>query len=722
MPTPPENVNATAVFKICLQAEMVPISVTQQREKFNHLQNLEAERVVYSIPVGDRFTKVPLQYLLSQFYVNFRPLWEPVMKLLETHAFSMEPAQFWSVYFDFLDQLKQSDSEKGLTLNLLEELDFLNLESDTVRLDLTNARSLMWTSMSRFGQTTEREHAVLVPRFLDFWNKEYCANDSSVVQTQDLTDTEELPIKEAKGNHGNLMKLLIAHLSVLASFNSPKKMHREPEVTAILLRLISHRSNDVQKKALDCLVAYGYPYLMPYKDNLYRMLDDKTFRSEITLFSIDSTSSSIKMEHRNGLISILMRLLYGKMMFKAGSGSSSKDNIRHRQEIVLRYIAGFTDTEIDSFLDLAFQLFKGFTQTNDIYEHVVCVMADTDPSNALPIKRIQGALVFMGIIFSKLGNLIQSTQPRLLSILLSICAHVMGLLAKRDQCKAKHLSLLKELRSLCLQRLTQFFTKFEGYPWSASEIEAVFHVGVWPQLELLSIEGLQGPTPLLRLFQVWSENPRYVQFFLSKFLYLRFTVFILNYTNFFSSRYFVLFGKGHPDRRELCVMPSMLDLLTCGKTHFSVCTFVMEIVEKLTTTADYGEEDEDEENKEEKEEIIHIKPNFCVELKSQLLQHPEVKPNYGSMLLIPYMSPILLHLRKVLGHGLNGRDLNVLMRLSEYVIDPQLCTELARLVITAIKAIANRNRNSSMEEKLTRYLNILVNLVVNSNKPQEFVG
>ena len=490
---------------------MVAIGVTEQREKFSYLQNLEAERVVYSIPIGGRFKHVPLQYLLSQFYVNFRPLWDPVMKLIESHAFSMDSVQFWSIYFSFLEQLNEPAVDERISSNLLEEFEFLNIETSSERLDFSNSRSLMWTNMSHFGRITEEQHSVLVPRFLDFWNKEYCANDTSVVQIQDLTAGEELKINAAKGNHGNLMKLLMAHLSVLASFNRPKQMCREPEVTTILHRLLSHRLSDVQKKALDCLVAYGFPYLLPYKDNLYRLLDDKTFRSEITLFSIDTSSSSILAEHRHGLITILMRLLYGKMMFKAGSGSSSKDNVRHRQEIVLRYIGGFTDGEIDAFLDLSFQLFKGFSQTGNIYEHVVSVMTETNPTQALPLKRVQGALGFMGIIFSKLGNLIKSTQPKLLTILLNICAHVMGLLAKRDQCKAKHLALLKELRSLGLQRLTQFFTKFESYPWSASEIEAVFHVAVWPQLELLSVEGLQSPTPLLRLFQVWSENPRYAK-------------------------------------------------------------------------------------------------------------------------------------------------------------------------------------------------------------------
>ena len=506
MPTPPENVHPTPLFQICLQAEMVVANVTEQREKLKHLQNLEAERVVHSMPLGGHFARVPLQYLLSQLYVNFRPLWEPVLKLIESHAFTMEPAQFWSVYLPFGDRLRRWQSHE--TFDPSSEVDYLNLGITADRLDVFNVRSLVWKGLSRFGDNTEKQSATIVPLFLDFWREEYCINDGNTAQEQDLTKSQERE-QVSKKEKGNVVQLLSSYLSVLASFRRPQKMAREPEVTPILLRLLSHRSGEVQKLALDCLSNYNFPYLTPYKENLYRLVDDKSFRTEIVSFSIDSSSSTIQADHRPGLTPIVIRILYGKMMHKAGPGSSGKDNIKQRQALILRYIAGFTDSEIEVFLDMAFQLFSGFVKTEDIYQHVVRTMAEADPARALPLKRIEGALVLMGTIFSKLGNLMKSTLPKLLNILLSIFAHVAGLMARRDEWEAKHKSQMKNLRTLCMQRMTQFFTKFERYPWSAKEVEAFFHVCVWPQLELLKDQGLLSPTPLMRLFQVWSENPRY---------------------------------------------------------------------------------------------------------------------------------------------------------------------------------------------------------------------
>jgi len=67
---------------------------------------------------------------------------------------------------------------------------------------------------------------------------------------------------------------------------------------------------------------------------------------------------------------------------------------------------------------------------------------------------------------------------------------------------------LKKLRSVCMTTLTAFFDKFSKFPWTEDEVAAWFKVLVWPLTEKLSIEGIHSPTPLLRLFSIWSQHPR----------------------------------------------------------------------------------------------------------------------------------------------------------------------------------------------------------------------
>lgn len=182
----------------------------------------------------------------------------------------------------------------------------------------------------------------------------------------------------------------------------------------------------------------------------------------------------------------------------------------------------------------------------------------------------------------------------------------------------------------------------------------------------------------------------------------------------------MLFGKAHPKREDLSILPVMLSLLTGGKADKTVCTLVMDVVDKLVTTADYGVQHDDEV----KEEPVFITANNALPWEWGRMQTDEdkLKMNYGSALLIPHLSSVLSYLRKFIAHGLGGRDLNVLMRVSEYVSEAPLSTELARLIIPAIKAIANKSRNNpSAELKLTHHLETLGNLLRNALNLGDFI-
>jgi len=46
---------------------------------------------------------------------------------------------------------------------------------------------------------------------------------------------------------------------------------------------------------------------MSFRENFERLLDDKTFKNEIILFSIDHENSPINLEHRPDVLPLLMR-------------------------------------------------------------------------------------------------------------------------------------------------------------------------------------------------------------------------------------------------------------------------------------------------------------------------------------------------------------------------------------------------------------------------------
>ena len=172
-----------------------------------------------------------------------------------------------------------------------------------------------------------------------------------------------------------------------------------------------------------------------------------------------------------------------------------------------------------------------------------------------------------------------------------------------------------------------------------------------------------------------------------------------------------------------------MTLLVGGKAQPVVCSFIMDMVDKLLTTADYGtEEIDDEDDTDVVEEPVYMQLDFGVD------QHQPAKDteegdskgntNLGSTLLIPHISPILGYLRTIISKGLSARDLNVLMRISEFINDSDLSSELSRLLVPAIKAIVLRHtkNSSAIEDTLTQYLNSLANLLLTASNPQSFLG
>ncbi|XP_017304673.1 small subunit processome component 20 homolog, partial [Diaphorina citri] len=69
---------------------------------------------------------------------------------------------------------------------------------------------------------------------------------------------------------------------------NPKSVHREPEIRKIYEEFLCHRSSIVQKICLDCLLNYKMKDVEPYRDSLYALVDDKTFRNHLIMFTITS--------------------------------------------------------------------------------------------------------------------------------------------------------------------------------------------------------------------------------------------------------------------------------------------------------------------------------------------------------------------------------------------------------------------------------------------------
>jgi hypothetical protein len=88
------------VFKVTL------IDKFQYQSLFVDTENITCRDQRKNTQITDKYhyyyLQVPLRYLLGCLYINFKYLWEPVQKLIATHAQGLNKEDFWRIYLAHL--------------------------------------------------------------------------------------------------------------------------------------------------------------------------------------------------------------------------------------------------------------------------------------------------------------------------------------------------------------------------------------------------------------------------------------------------------------------------------------------------------------------------------------------------------------------------------------------------------------------------------------------
>ncbi|XP_060746083.1 small subunit processome component 20 homolog [Tachysurus vachellii] len=738
-----DSSSTQTVFASCLQAEQVPATVQDYREKLLHLRKLRHDLVQPSLPKGP-FHQVPLRYLIAMLFVNFRPLWDAVIELITSHARDMDNKEFWKVYYEHLEmvaglaekELQLQEEEDGdqdtgagsmldpgtdvidsgdVGVLYLEQLEQAYVISD--RTDFTNFRSLMWKAMNQFPDSVEPRSRELTPLLLRFIRNEFYPADLLVAPVQNLTkmscsstqvtsetekedvrmrevdDDDDLEGEEASQQAEKKMprraaaKQLLAHLKVFSKFTNPKALYMEPELKELYTQLLCHKDQQIQKAALDCLITYKDPNILPYKENLERLLDDKHFKDEIVHFNISEEGSVVLDTHRPQLIPLLMRILYGRMRTKVGNKFQGKAATASRSSIVLRFLAGCQSEELALFIDMLMEPVSHHSQGTCLAA-VERAMAETDSSSVLPLGRQHGIFNVIDVVMDKLGHLIQTYLPKLLQILLCVTASVALLLERREQLKPGCIGPLKNLRRLGLLRIQDFFDNFESYHFTADETDAVFHAIVWPQVCRLSSESTYAPTALLKLIHVWSMN----------------------------ARYFPLLAKQRPDHPECDLLLNVLALLSSKNVSPNTASMVMDICENLLNMPDFTPSETETE----------LSINGCVIPEPDSGSDVNTEPlTVGSRLLLPHIPAVLQYLGGVVRNSDRlkkkkfraqvSKELNILSKISRFVTDKEQSTTLILLLLPYL------HKPKTAEETELDILSTVQNLLKQSSEPSVFL-
>jgi len=732
------EVDQPGVFQICFDAESTDVSLSAYRDRVRHYERLNHEYVHYQLHDGMN-TQVPLQFLIGQLFVNFRPFWQPLRNLLKTYACGMSLQQFWDVFGAELQSVTEhivsdkSVDEENLTITGEGSMYFLQARQlkngNTTKPDYINVRQQLLLSMQEFPSTCELRSRLIVPLFCQFIESEYFPSDANLAPKQDLRpvgnlnktendaatdateiandgpetldDTEEESVtmdnsvshitggqkrSAEKESARQLKEALVLFLGLFAKFRDPKSLHRHHELRALYIDMLKSRSAKIQLEAFRCLLTYKNGYLVSYREHLELLINEKSFRNELVRFSIDDTNSVILAEHRADLMPVLMRILFGKM--KQGRDVSRRKHGEAVKTSILAFIASSQPDEIGIFLDIVFEPFRHYLSdlqqenVDDVETNVRTIMSNVNVAKVIPLRRLQNLSGTVRLILRKCGILVGDYLSHLFHMLLYVAAYSTALLQKRANISQRHVSSLKSVRHMAQSQIVEFFSMFDKYTFSGTEIEAVFLAMVQPQLEKLPSEGVYSPTPLLKLFSCWSSC------------------------------------KSHQRLLDVCCQSSLtplsktLALLSTLQCAASVTQLVLSIVDNLL------ESDDDETDDDQR---FAVKPN----------DGSQIETPYGVTLLMPHLPLILDYLHGVVAklgsfvsfskhsknRNLPTQELHILSRLSQHVYSHKQCTEMVSLLLSFLDGRFRRRVELEVD-----ILTSVRNLIGCCVQPQQFVA
>ncbi|EFQ31317.1 down-regulated in metastasis [Colletotrichum graminicola] len=357
--------------------------------------------------------------------------------------------------------------------------------------DTARAQALkVLTAMPHFAEKRSRK---LVPFFLAW------AGDD-----EDLSDSQEDEDVPTKGEDWSLQDRK-ALIGVFALFINPKVLYQNERVYHALLHLMENGDVEVQKLALKAILAWKQEGVRPYQENLEYLLDEARFKNEVTVFL--QGESAIRPEHREELMPVLLRLLYGRTISKKGV-ASGRHGLQATRLTVLRNLS-VEDT--GSFLDIAI---GGLKDARVIDESGF--RASLFDKEILPVRKQLGFMNMMLPLINELGAHVGPYTEKLIHpvmyCLIFACRRLRESAAESDEeaeepNDVSQDSMLKVIRTTGLKCLITLFRNAQDFNWPAYSVPIVNEV-VTPRVEKLPIETAQSVSGIMQLLSTWSQLPR----------------------------------------------------------------------------------------------------------------------------------------------------------------------------------------------------------------------
>jgi U3 small nucleolar RNA-associated protein 20 len=299
----------------------------------------------------------------------------------------------------------------------------------------------------------------------------------------------------------------LSFLALFGQFINPKVLYQASDVHSALLGLLCHGNSEIQRSALKALFTWKSPNILPYQENLLNILDEARFRDELSVFvNVGREDSLIQEPHRGELLPVLLRVLYGRMISKAGA-SSGQAGQAARRKTLLRTLSHLPERDFETFLQISFgplgeaRIVKDGRVNEQVFEREL----------ASP-RRQMGLLRMIESVFEALRSQMAPYAERSMDVILYCLVRACRELRMQpadstDAEGGRTTTVLRNIRQTCIRCLDLVFSISLDRDWTPY-IRVIYDEVISPRLENFAVETAQGISGFLRLFHTWATSPR----------------------------------------------------------------------------------------------------------------------------------------------------------------------------------------------------------------------
>ncbi|KAL4929347.1 putative HEAT repeat protein (DRIM) [Aspergillus undulatus] len=387
-----------------------------------------------------------------------------------------------------------------------------DFENDHMLLEVvpTAPRTQALRVFNAIPNIAEKRSRQIVPLFLSWAlrdDEDGPSPKDSATKTHDSDEDSYIPW----GFHDRL-----SFLKLFGQFINPSVLYRAPEVHDALLGLLCHGNSEIQKCALKALFTWKTAGIVPYRENLLNVLDESRFNDELAVFvRVGREDSLIEEKHRDDVVPVILRLLYGRMISKA-SANAGQAGQSGRRKAILRTLAQLPDRDFDIFIQIAFGPLGHIHLVKDNkVDDQIFLQEPVGP------RRQMGLLRLIETVFETLRTRMSLYAEQSMDVVLHCLVRACRALAQEQQNVAadsqegRLATALRNIRQASIRCLDLIFSVSQDRDWT-SRVRIIFDEVINLRLDNFAVETAQGVSGLLRLFHTWASASR-SSFYLAKF-------------------------------------------------------------------------------------------------------------------------------------------------------------------------------------------------------------